>query len=95
MKRITVYKETHDDWHPSYTVHGWDDLKLVTVSFTQTGPNPDVGDGEWRVCVWGEDDCGMERDYSDKSLALAMFNKVIQWEFVDMSDLKKHGFVSA
>lgn len=95
MKRVTVYKQTHDDWHPPYKLQGCTDIKLVRVLFTQTGRNPDAGEGEWRVCVWGGDDCGMEHDYNDKSQALAMFNKIIQWEIVDIDNLQNHGFVSA
>lgn len=90
--RIEVFKETTDDWFPSYKVY---DRKLVTVSLTQTGPDPNAGNGEWRVCVWGADDCGMERDYTDLSQAREMFYQVIEWEYVNMSELTLNGFVSA
>jgi len=95
MKIIDVYKPTHDDWYPSYQVEGWDNLQLVCVSFIQTGPDPARGNGQWRVCVWGADDCGMERDYDDRSEAMTMFYRVISWEFVDLTLLLELGFVSA
>lgn len=95
MKRITVFKETTDNWFPSYKVEGRAYLQLVTVELTQTGPDPNAGNGEWRVCVWGGDDCGMERDFDDLSQATDMFYQVIGWESVDVSELTQHGFVSA
>jgi hypothetical protein len=95
MKKINVYKPTNDDWYPVYQVKGWDNLQLVCVSFTQTGPDPARGNGKWRVCVWGADDCGMERDYDDRSEAMTMFYRVISWEFVDLTLLLELGFVSA
>jgi hypothetical protein len=95
MKKINVYKPTNDDWYPAYQVKGWSNLQLVCVSFIQTGPDPARGNGQWRVCVWGADDCGMERDYDDRSEAMTMFYRVISWEFVDLKLLREHGFVSA
>jgi hypothetical protein len=89
--RTTVYKETTDDWYPSYKCHN---MLLVRVSLTQTGPTPPV-DGEWRVCVWGADDCGMEKDFDDITVAAQCFLDVISLEFVNMKDLTDMGFVSA
>jgi len=43
MKKINVYKPTNDDWYPAYQVEGWDNLQLVCVTFTQTGPDPARG----------------------------------------------------
>jgi len=95
----SVYKRTSDDWYPSYTltqrVRSGEPLKLVEVKFTQTGPDPKSGNGEWRVCVWGGDDCGMERDFADENEARAIFHEVIYLDDVTMAALRKYGFVSA
>ena len=48
MKKINVYKQTQDDWYPSYKLTN--NVELVRVSFTTTGPNPPVI-GEWRVYI--------------------------------------------
>ena len=93
MMKTQVFKETKDCWYPSYKLT--DGKMLVRVVFTQTGPNPKGGDGEWRVCVWGDDDCGMERDYDNEILAGNMFQYVIGLEYVDMETLKANGFWSA
>jgi len=92
---VDVFKRTTDDWYPSYLIQG--DIrfsKLVEVSFTQTGPNPPIT-GDWRVCVWGADDCGMERDFQDEAQAWNCFLQVIGWEQVSMQALKDIDFVSA
>jgi hypothetical protein len=89
---ISLYKETKDDWCGNFKT---DFHNLVCVMFTQTGPDPKNGNGEWRVCVWGNDDLGMERDFTDESLALSCFYQVIGWKYVDFKPLAKFGFVNA
>jgi len=52
--------------------------------------------GEFRVCVWGADDCGMERDFENREAeALNTFMQVIGLPDVNFQDLKQLGFVSA
>ena len=89
--RITVYKETTDDWYPSYKCS---DMQLVSVTLCQTGPYPPIN-GEWRVCVWGADDCGKERDFDLYDAAVQCFHDVINMPFVNMKELKDRGFISA
>lgn len=91
--RCDVFKRTTDQWYPSYQIER-DGPMLVEVSFTQTGPYPPTS-GEWRVCVWGADDCGMERDFTDESSAWTTFLEVIGMEDVTMAALQNLGFVSA
>lgn len=96
--RVDVFKRTSDDWYPSYTLNqynsGVDHQKLVEVSFTQTGPIPPTI-GDWRVCVWGGDDCGMERDFTDKKTAWECFLDVISLDDVTMNSLTERHFVRA
>lgn len=47
----------------------------------------------WRVCVWGEDDFGMERDFKDRMEALAMFRRVV--DLTTQAQLMSWGFVRA
>lgn len=96
--RTSVFKITSDDWYPSYELSQWHNgkhQKLVEVSFTQTGPDPKYGVGKWRVCVWGGDDFGMERDFVDEKRAWCCFLEVIGLDDVTMTALKKRNFVSA
>ena len=94
---ISVYKPTQDDWYGNYLLKrpsDIDGLGLVQVMFTQTGPLPPFN-GKWRVCDWGNDDCGMEKDFEHESEALNTFYRVIGWDFVNKEILRQEGFVSA
>jgi hypothetical protein len=94
----TVYKVTEEDWYGSYEIveRNITVAKLVTVALTQTGPNPKEFKGEFRVCVWGNDDCGMERDFgNDETLALSIFMQVIGLKAVNRKELKALQFVNA
>lgn len=94
---INVFKRTTDNWYGNYKVQ--DDARvsdLVEVSFTKTGPDPKNHQGDFRVCVWGNDDCGQEKDFADdEELAWNCFLQVIGMEDVTMSKLKILGFVAA
>ena len=94
MKRVDVFKKTNDDWYPAFDMGG---EKLVEVSFIQLTPWLPEEEREWRVCVWGNDDCGMERDFApnEENLAWTTFLNVIGEEYVDMKFLLSLGFVSA
>lgn len=94
---ISVYKPTQDDWYGNYLLKrpsDIDGLGLVQVMFTQTGPLPPFN-GKWRVCVWGNDDCGMEKDFDDEVMAMVTFMRVIGWTFVNKEILRQEGFVPA
>lgn len=96
--RVDVFKRTSDDWYPSYSLNeynkGIEHQKLVEVTFCQTGPNPPYNGG-WRVCAWGGDDCGMEKDFSDETFAWNCFLQVIGLDDVTKDKLHDMGFVSA
>lgn len=47
----------------------------------------------WRVCVWGEDDCGMERDFETRADAIEMFRRVV--DLTTKKQLEAWGFVHA
>ena len=92
--RVNVYKPTDDDWYDSYQIsNAGAETMLVQVSFTQTGPSPPIK-GDWRVCVWGNDDCGMEMDFQSESVAWNMFLQVIGLSRVNRGGLKQYGFIS-
>lgn len=71
--------------------------KLVEVSFIRLTPWLPAEERIWRVCVWGNDDYGMERDFNpnEENLAWSIFLNVIGEEYVDMKFLLSLGFVSA
>ena len=99
--RCSVFKMTRDNWYPSYlltemeygnTAQNRPEDKLVCVSLSKLPHGSD-----WRVSVWGADDCGMECDFDKNSRRRAqeLFQEVIEQEFVNRSWLKSKGFVNA
>lgn len=103
MQRRLVFKLTDDDWYPSQSLNRYyqgqapGTVLLVEVTFLQFLPIPLWPDPGYRVCVWGNDDLGMERDYasSEFSEAEQMFHEVIALDRVNKDKLEEWGFVYA
>ena len=87
MKRRECFKNSTDNWYPCY------DNKLVKVSFMSLGPDGD----QYRVCVWGADDFGMERDFDlDRyQNAETLFTRILEMEDVTQKQLTNLGMVVA
>lgn len=95
--RVSVYKETLDNWCPSYI--------LSTKNYPNNGPLlvkvswiklPFYKEKQlWRVCIWGGDDLGMEIDFEEESSSLDIFIKVISEPTISFDCLKRLGFVYA
>lgn len=81
--RRSVEKPTPDDWYPSINVHY---VKLSTMS---------LSDGKFRVCVWGGDDFGMERDYATKAEADAAYDTLAKAAFISQRMCREMGFIQA
>lgn len=90
MKRLTAYKPTRDNWFPSYTMTSPNIGHLVEVTYFSLP----VGS---RVCVWGADDFGMEKDFPPEQSkeSLDLFHDILSWEYVDISALRECGFDNA
>jgi hypothetical protein len=95
--RRTCFKlAAADEWYPPYRLNGYHrgvkDPLLVEVSFICLPAS-----GEWRVCVWGADDFGMERDYPPTNMLQAetMFNILLEQQSISVSFLKAQGFWNA
>lgn len=80
----TALKETYEDWYPPITGKKCVRVRLLTLS-----------DGKTRVCVWGGDDFGMEKDFDDALEAERVFNACLEQDKIHRSFLKKLGFVNA
>lgn len=92
MVRIEMYKATKGEWHPPYYLQD-DRTRLVRVSMLELGPKP--RNPAWRVCAWGADDFGMERDFEDREEAEEMFLDIATWAAVEEKLLRSCGFVRA
>jgi len=94
IQNLTLLKRTQNDWCPCFK--DAEGLGCVEVTLTQTGP-VDFEDFKYRVCVWGDDDMGMELDYPQDKLneAVNMFYTITNLDFVNVEYLKNSGFVPA
>lgn len=90
-ERISVFKPTQEDWHPAWQLTSWwrgkRGQRLVEVSFLE------LLDGEWRVCVWGADDHGLEFDSEDRVIIWALFKAILHLPYVTHEWLTTQGFV--
>jgi hypothetical protein len=82
-------KQTEDNWCGSYKMDG---ELFVKVKFGWTGPNPKIGQGQYRVGVWGNDDFGMIKDFNTESDCVNMLMEVIQLPLVNIELLETLGF---
>jgi hypothetical protein len=91
MVRTAVFKLTNDNWCPSYKLGN---EMAVEVSFIPLVSYKTEGN-KWRVCIWGEDDTGMEKDFVSESEAITAFLEVIGLNFVNFDNLSERGFYPA
>lgn len=94
MQRIDCFKPTSDDWCGNFKIEN--DVRhpkpyLVHVSFMQ------LSNGQYRVCVWGNDDAGMDFDVprDQKDRARKVFVKVCPLKDVTRTRLLQMGFTWA
>ena len=91
-----VFKKTTDNWCGNYIISdSHNQYEAVRVSFVELKNSGD--EYMWRICVWGTDDCGMERDFiaDEFHIARDLFSSILTWEYVTFDKLIKNGFISA
>lgn len=90
MYTVDVFKRTQDNWYGNYKIANDARVSdLVEVSFIP------LEGGEWRCCVWGNDDLGWEFDHADEATVWNVFLQVIGMPFVNLQPLKDLNFVPA
>jgi len=86
MKRQSCFKKTDEDWYPNF----YGELVRVTYEFI-----PDDEDPRWLVCVWGNDDCGMECFFKHQGRALEVFWNILEQDVIRRDFLCHLGLHSA
>lgn len=84
------YRPTKDNWYPNFK----NNRVRVTIHTFQKYQ----GKIWHRVCVWGSDDCGMEKDFHGKKTikqALELYNYLIKSPSVERKTLENLGFIIA
>ena len=73
-EKLTKEILTKENWYPNLP---GDKLRVSFMelmrNFKQAKPQL------WRVCVWGNDDFGMERDYPDRTDAKKAFQEIVDF----------------
>lgn len=101
MMRKECFVKTYENWHPSYKfegdtqLDGLEDKYLLRLSF---GKILHYTDKEYyRVCVWGQDDFGMEKDFSKDQYKEAeiVFMKILSQKYLSKGYLEQLGFQNA
>lgn len=81
IAKVTHHSEkgilSNEDWHP--TTDGKLSVSLIGWDT-----------GEWKVCVWGGDDFGLERYYKDQAPAQQEFDRIVN--LTTKADLRARGF---
>lgn len=89
LKRTEKFMKTTDDWCPSFKFEN-DPNDYVKISKFKS-----IDGKMWRVCAWGDDDLGMERDFKYMVEAEEVYNKIIKQDNVTFKYLKSLGLVPA
>lgn len=87
MKISDKWIKTKEDWSPSFHPGKYGNphnCLALHVSFYK------LSDGQYRVCVWGADDYGMDFDHNDKDVVEEIYNKV--GDYTTIKDLEEMGF---
>jgi hypothetical protein len=90
---LNVFVPVQEDWYPSFKIDYQGEILLVHVTLHEScllqSVNPFI-----RVSIWGEDDCGMDKDYlpTEMDKAIADWLMVIQKKNMTREWLKEQGF---
>ena len=83
-KPIRLMKPTTDNWSPNF------ENNMVLVSYIGK-----LTDGNFRVCVWGNNDLGMEYDTKQEKNAKEMFQRLSKKNIITQKKLLKLDFIYA
>lgn len=90
--RITCFVPVQEDWYGNYRIEGdarHADTRLVQVSALS------LSDGNYRVCVWGNDDFGLERDFEQPGQAMVLYQLIVSRPYPTQEWLKNLDMVPA
>lgn len=93
--RVVSIKFTNDDWYSNEKIfHKGELRRIVTVSLLKLNASRS-GPWDWRVCVWGNDDFGLEKDFTDHRQAVNTYIEIVIMNCVNQRPLRDMGFVNS
>lgn len=92
--RISAFVEVKEDWYGNFRIaddRRFEASQLVRVSLIL------LSTPEWRVCVWGNDDFGLERDFlaDQHEAAMNLYVQIVTSQFPTQKWLRSLGMVGA
>lgn len=95
MFSMTVYVQVCEPWYGNFHIsqdkrHEHD--LLIRVSLLEL-----MHPHGWRVCAWGNDDFGMERDYApdQRDQALALYQQIVSTQMPTQAQMREWGMIHA
>jgi hypothetical protein len=84
-----VFMEVQEDWYGNFSIANYPGTKLL-VEVSLVGYRDGSG---WKVAVWGNDDCGMEREFStnQRKEALQLYTDIVTKKFPTKAWLRLKG----
>lgn len=91
QREIKIIKPTEDDWYGNeiLNIRGVS-TKVVTCSLMLL-----LNQKTWRVCVWGNDDFGLEKDSESFDEIYDLFMQILVLPYVNKQKLKDMGLYNA
>lgn len=93
--RMTVYVQVNQNWYGNYHItqdKRYESDLLIRVSLLELR-HPHG----WRVCAWGNDDFGMERDYEpdQRDQALVLYQQIVSTQMPTQAQMHEWGMIRA
>ena len=91
---VQVFVPVTEDWYGNYRIESdarYKNTLLVAVSLLE------LHDHTWRVCVWGNDDHGLEKDLTHEQFdqALTLFQQIVSEPYPTHAWLMSLGLYAA
>ena len=90
--RLEVFVEVQEDWYGNFSIAG-DAYPLGARGFVQVSLLAFLDGTGWKVSVWGNDDCGMEREFptNQRKEALQLYIDIVTKKFPTKAWLRLKG----
>jgi hypothetical protein len=92
MTRRDAWVPVAEDWYGNFKIE--DDRRFQTTRLVLVSAMG-LSDGKYRVCVWGNDDFGLERDFDQPGEAMTLFQLIVSQPYPTKEWLKNLDMVPA
>jgi hypothetical protein len=90
--KVTCFVPVQEDWYGNFQIA--DDRRHDLTLLVQVSAMS-LSNGQYRVCVWGNDDFGFERDFEQPGEALVPYQLIVSQPYPTQTWLKNLDMVRA